>query len=101
MAKPDPIEKISTDFVEAIRASWNGDLAFTPAVLAATAKNGWDQVDILEVAEEGSPTAVRKESPYETLIELTHSCLSGITLRVVLAHDPHLPALAVKEVSAF
>lgn len=99
MAKFEPIDQISQDFAEVIRAEWNGDLAFTPIALKAIGASAYDQVDILEVVEDGVVVDVRKDEPHETLIELTHRTTSGFTLCVTVAFDPHRPGLCVKEVA--
>jgi hypothetical protein len=98
VAKFEPIDKISYDFVEAIRAEWNGDLAFTPSVLVALGGKQWDQVDILEVVEDGIAIDLTKEDAHETLIELAHTTTLGFALRVTVAYDPHLPELCVRGV---
>lgn len=99
MAKLEPIDKISSDYVSAVRANWNGDLAFSATALSALQANEWDQIDVLEVVEDGSAINVKKDRPHVTEIELTHTCIAGYTLRVTLAYDPHLPYLLVEEVS--
>ena len=99
MAKLKSIDKITKDYVAAVRSGWNGDLAFTPAVLEWLRECDVDQIDILEVVEEGYPVTLAKETAHETLIELAGKTIPGTSLRVIVSFNPHLNGLCVVEVS--
>ena len=99
MAKLKSIDKITKDYVAAVRFGWNGDLAFTPAVLEWLRECEIDQIDILEVVEDGDPVTVAKETADETLIEFAGKTIPGTPLRVVVSFNPHRNGLCVMEVS--
>jgi len=100
VVKPVALEKISREFVAAVLSDWNGDLAFTPDALEQLRQEQFDQIDVLEIVEDGIATNVEKETPDATQIELTGESMSGASLRVVLSYNPHLPGLCVLEVTA-
>ncbi len=101
MAKLEQVDELSREYVAAVRASWNGDLAFGSGTLKWLRANGYDQIDILDIVEDGVPTLVLKESAHATDIEICGTATAGARLRVALSYDPHLPALLVVEVSEF
>ena len=99
MAKLRSIDKITKDYVAAVRAGWNGDLAFKPSVLERLRMGDIDQVDVLEIVEDGDPITLAKETAHETLIEIAGRTAFGTSLRVVLSFNPHHHGLCVVEVS--
>lgn len=99
MTKLKKIDEISRDCIEVIREQWNGDLGFSPEVLKALRASSIDQIDILEVVEDGNPIDLIKDEAHETLFELVGTTVSGKTLRVILSYNPHIPGFGVKEVT--
>ena len=101
MAKLEQVTELSREYVAAVRVSWNGDLAFSSEALTWLRTAGYDQIDVLDVVEDGEPTLVLKESAHATDIEICGTATAGARLRVALSYDPHLPAILVVEVSEF
>lgn len=99
MAKVEAIARIQTDYIAAVLAGWNGDLAFTGAVDAALLGQDVDRADVLHVIEDGITTSLRKEDAHDTFFERTGETVLGVRLRVTLSFDPHLPHLTVEEVA--
>lgn len=100
MAKLNPIDQITRDYIAAVRSGWNGDLAFTPSVIEKLRAGQFSQLDVLEVVEDGDPVTLAKDSADETIIELASGTGSGAPLRVIVSFNPHLYGLCVVEVAA-